>query len=80
MLRDEAPQANPAKLEQLLSAAYALISPELQQVSLPDFPVDSLQAAALILVSLLNDVIKLEEGASAPKICMITCVCYLFFG
>ncbi|XP_075977606.1 von Willebrand factor A domain-containing protein c12.2 [Anticarsia gemmatalis] len=49
VLQEEAPQVDPVKLEQLLSAAYALISPELQQVSLPDFPVDSLQAAALIL-------------------------------
>ncbi|XP_072949521.1 von Willebrand factor A domain-containing protein 8 [Epargyreus clarus] len=48
-LRDEAPGVDPAKLEQLLSAAYALISPELQQISLPDFPVDNLHAAALIL-------------------------------
>lgn len=51
VLKDEAPRVDPVKLEQLLSAAYALISPELQQVTLPDFPVDSLQAAALILVS-----------------------------
>ncbi|KAJ8722262.1 hypothetical protein PYW08_004664 [Mythimna loreyi] len=49
VLRDEAPRVDGTKLEQLLSAAYALISPELQQVSLPDFPVDSLQSAALIL-------------------------------
>ncbi|KAL0838604.1 hypothetical protein ABMA28_016694 [Loxostege sticticalis] len=49
VLREEAPNADPVKLEQLLSAAYALISPELQQVSFPDFPVDSLLAAALIL-------------------------------
>ncbi|KAI8437077.1 hypothetical protein MSG28_010437 [Choristoneura fumiferana] len=48
-LKEEAPTVDQAKLEQLLSAAYALISPELQQVSLPDFPVDSLQAATLIL-------------------------------
>ncbi|CAG5045403.1 unnamed protein product [Parnassius apollo] len=48
-LRQEAPQVDPVKLEKLLSAAYALISPELQQISLPDFPIDSLQAAALIL-------------------------------
>ncbi|KAF9801629.1 hypothetical protein SFRURICE_012201 [Spodoptera frugiperda] len=49
VLKDEAPRVDAVKLEQLLSAAYALISPELQQVTLPDFPVDSLQAAALIL-------------------------------
>ncbi|XP_063891843.1 von Willebrand factor A domain-containing protein 8 [Helicoverpa armigera] len=49
VLKDEAPRVDSVKLEQVLSAAYALISPELQQVSLPDFPVDSLQAAALIL-------------------------------
>lgn len=52
VLKDEAPRVDAVRLEQLLSAAYALISPELQQVTLPDFPVDSLQAAALILVSL----------------------------
>ncbi|CAH0692016.1 unnamed protein product [Spodoptera exigua] len=49
VLKEEAPRVDGVKLEQLLSAAYALISPELQQVTLPDFPVDSLQAAALIL-------------------------------
>ncbi|XP_013194318.1 von Willebrand factor A domain-containing protein 8 [Amyelois transitella] len=48
-LKEEAPRADPAKLEQLLSAAYALISTELQTVRLPDFPVDSLHTAALIL-------------------------------
>ncbi|KAJ0176447.1 hypothetical protein K1T71_007626 [Dendrolimus kikuchii] len=48
-LKEEAPKVDPAKLEQLLSVAYALISPELQQVSLPDFPVDSLHSVALIL-------------------------------
>ncbi|KAM3957572.1 von Willebrand factor A domain-containing protein c12.2 [Aphomia sociella] len=49
VLKEEAPQVNASKLEELLSAAYALISPELQLVSLPDFPVDNLQAAARIL-------------------------------
>ncbi|XP_034832345.1 von Willebrand factor A domain-containing protein 8 [Maniola hyperantus] len=48
-LKDDAPQVDTKKLEQVLSAAYALISPELQQISLPDFPVDNLYAAALIL-------------------------------
>ncbi|XP_053609608.1 von Willebrand factor A domain-containing protein 8 [Plodia interpunctella] len=48
-LKEEVTEVNTAKLEELLSAAYALISPELQMVRLPDFPVDSLQAAALIL-------------------------------
>ncbi|XP_013145286.1 PREDICTED: von Willebrand factor A domain-containing protein 8 [Papilio polytes] len=48
-LREEAFQVDSSKLEQLLSAAYALVSPELQQISLPDFPIDSLHAAALIL-------------------------------
>ncbi|XP_039753023.1 von Willebrand factor A domain-containing protein 8 [Pararge aegeria] len=48
-LKDDAPQVDTRKLEQVLSAAYALISPELQQISLPDFPVDNLYAAALIL-------------------------------
>ncbi|XP_045536521.1 von Willebrand factor A domain-containing protein 8 [Papilio machaon] len=48
-LREEAPKVDSVKLEQLLSAAYALVSPELQQISLPDFPIDSLHAAALIL-------------------------------
>ncbi|CAH0398204.1 unnamed protein product [Chilo suppressalis] len=55
-LKEAAPQAEPVKLEQLLSAAYALISPELQQVSLPDYPVDSLQASAL----------KLERNPGIP--------------
>ncbi|XP_028166963.1 von Willebrand factor A domain-containing protein 8-like [Ostrinia furnacalis] len=49
VLKEECPHVDSVKLEQLLSAAYALISPELQQVSLPDFPIDSLQAAARIL-------------------------------
>ncbi|CAG9561698.1 unnamed protein product [Danaus chrysippus] len=48
-LKEHAPNVDPIKLEKLLSAAYALISPELQQISLPDFPVDNLYAAALIL-------------------------------
>ncbi|CAG4971078.1 unnamed protein product [Colias eurytheme] len=49
MLKEEAPRVDPTKLEQLMSAAYALISPELQQVSLPDFPIDNLHTAAYIL-------------------------------
>lgn len=48
-LQESAPGANTEKLEQLLSAAYALISPELQQVKLPDFPIDNLHVAAAIL-------------------------------
>ncbi|CAH2048800.1 unnamed protein product, partial [Iphiclides podalirius] len=48
-LREEAPGVDATKLEQLLSAAYALASPKLQQISLPDFPIDSLHAAARIL-------------------------------
>ncbi|XP_059052100.1 von Willebrand factor A domain-containing protein 8 [Achroia grisella] len=49
LLKEDAPNVNVAKLEHLLEAAYALISPELQMVNLPDFPVDNLHAAALIL-------------------------------
>lgn len=56
-LREEAPQVDSSKLEQLLSAAYALVSPELQQISLPDFPIDSLHAAALILVLALSTIV-----------------------
>ncbi|XP_023941851.1 von Willebrand factor A domain-containing protein 8 [Bicyclus anynana] len=48
-LKEDAPKVDTKKLEQVLSAAYALISPELQEISLPDFPVDNLYAAALIL-------------------------------
>ncbi|CAH0715327.1 unnamed protein product, partial [Brenthis ino] len=48
-LKENAPRVDTTKLEQLLSAAYAFISPELQQISLPDFPVDNLNVAALIL-------------------------------
>lgn len=50
VLKEDAPNADQTKLEQLMSAAYALVSPELLQISLPDFPVDSLHVAALILV------------------------------
>lgn len=49
VLKEDAPNADQTKLEQLMSAAYALVSPELLQISLPDFPVDSLHVAALIL-------------------------------
>ncbi|GBP05227.1 von Willebrand factor A domain-containing protein 8 [Eumeta japonica] len=48
-LREEAPNADPTKLEALMSAAYALVSPEVQQVTLPDFPIDSLHMAARVL-------------------------------
>ncbi|XP_045483883.1 von Willebrand factor A domain-containing protein 8 [Pieris rapae] len=48
-LKEEVPGVDTTKLEQVMSAAYALISPELQEVSLPDFPIDNLHAAALIL-------------------------------
>ncbi|KAG7308434.1 hypothetical protein JYU34_005640 [Plutella xylostella] len=48
-LSSAAPGAPPARLEQLVAVAYALTSPELQQVSLPDFPLENLHAAAGIL-------------------------------
>ncbi|VVC90828.1 unnamed protein product [Leptidea sinapis] len=53
-LMSEMPSVDSAKLEQLMSAAYALISTELQQVSLPDFPIDNIHAAATVLAKIPN--------------------------
>jgi len=41
------------KLSQLLSCAHALITQEAIAIGLPDFPLDSLSSAALILVNFL---------------------------
>ncbi|XP_046400469.1 von Willebrand factor A domain-containing protein 8 [Ischnura elegans] len=48
-LRDLCPNLDEARLSQLLSTAYALLSPESASLSLPDFPTDALPAAAKLL-------------------------------
>ncbi|XP_041978858.1 von Willebrand factor A domain-containing protein 8 [Aricia agestis] len=53
-LTSELPRVDSNKLERVLSAAYALTSTELQQISLPDFPIDNLHAAAAILEKVPN--------------------------
>lgn len=52
-LRNLAPNVDAGKLSQLLSCAHALITQEAIAIGLPDFPLDSLSAAALILVNFL---------------------------
>ncbi|XP_050455261.1 von Willebrand factor A domain-containing protein 8 [Cataglyphis hispanica] len=49
ILRNLAPNVDSRKLSQLLSCAHALISQEAITIGLPDFPLDSLSSAALIL-------------------------------
>ncbi|XP_020295442.1 von Willebrand factor A domain-containing protein 8 isoform X2 [Pseudomyrmex gracilis] len=49
ILRSLAPNVDTGKLSQLLSCAHALVTQEAVTVGLPDFPLDSLSAAALIL-------------------------------
>ncbi|XP_017778440.1 PREDICTED: von Willebrand factor A domain-containing protein 8 [Nicrophorus vespilloides] len=48
-LKTIAPGASVAKLEQLLSAAFGLISKESSALGLPDFPIDNLPFAAKLL-------------------------------
>ncbi|XP_014486715.1 PREDICTED: von Willebrand factor A domain-containing protein 8 [Dinoponera quadriceps] len=48
-LKNLAPNVDAGKLSQLLSCAHALISQEAVTIGLPDFPLDSLPSAALIL-------------------------------
>lgn len=48
-LRGIAPTAPQEKLELLLSTAYAILSKESVSLGLPDFPIDNLPVAALIL-------------------------------
>ncbi|RLU26772.1 hypothetical protein DMN91_000569 [Ooceraea biroi] len=49
VLRNLAPNADAGKLSQLLSCAHALVTQEAFTIGLPDFPLDSLSSAALIL-------------------------------
>lgn len=51
ILRNLAPNVDAGKLSQLLSCAHALITQEAITIGLPDFPLDSLSSAALILVN-----------------------------
>lgn len=53
-LQNLAPTAPAANLEQLLSAAFALVSKDSQTLGLPDFPIDNLTYAAKILVKRYN--------------------------
>lgn len=48
-LQQIAPSASKDKLEKILSCAFALLSKESSTLGLPDFPVDNLPLAALIL-------------------------------
>lgn len=49
-LKNLAPTVDVGKLSQLLSCAHALITQEAFAIGLPDFPLDNLSSAALILV------------------------------
>ncbi|XP_074033568.1 von Willebrand factor A domain-containing protein c12.2 isoform X2 [Leptinotarsa decemlineata] len=48
-LRNLAPSASPDKLEKIIACAFALLSKESLSIGLPDFPLDNLPLAALIL-------------------------------
>lgn len=50
-LKTLAPSVSEAKLQLILSAAFAILSKEGAAQGLPDFPIDNLSAAALILVN-----------------------------
>lgn len=50
-LQESHPKIDSSKLSQLVSCAHALLSSESEALSLPDFPADSLQAAAKLLVT-----------------------------
>ena len=49
-LRQLAPNVDPAQISQLVSCCYSLLSPESLSLGLPDFPADSLSAAAKLMV------------------------------
>ncbi len=57
ILFSDFPSTNAKKMEQLLSCAYSLNSPESKAIGLPDFPVDNLQYTAKILVRQFNKVL-----------------------
>ncbi|XP_033322690.2 von Willebrand factor A domain-containing protein c12.2 [Megalopta genalis] len=48
-LKSLAPGADPGKLSQLLSCAHALVTEEAVSLGLPDFPLDNLTSAAVIM-------------------------------
>ncbi|XP_011166750.2 von Willebrand factor A domain-containing protein 8 isoform X1 [Solenopsis invicta] len=48
-LRNLAPNVDAGKLSQLLSCAHALVTQEAVTIGLPDFPLDNLSSAALIM-------------------------------
>lgn len=50
-MQEYAPNASPSCLNDLLSAATALLAPESIALGLPDFPADSLPLAAKLLVN-----------------------------
>jgi len=52
VLRNLAPNVDTGKLSQLLSCAHALVTQEAVTIGLPDFPLDNLSSAALIMVIL----------------------------
>lgn len=49
-LKSLAPHVDGATLSQLLSCCHALITEEAVSLGLPDFPLDNLSSAAIILV------------------------------
>lgn len=50
-MKNIAPSAPPEQLENLLSGAFGLLSPEGIALGLPDFPIDNVLSAARIMVS-----------------------------
>lgn len=64
-LKKLVPNVNPAKLAQLLSCAYALVTQEAVSLGLPDFPLDNLFSAAIIMV---NDLLSLTSTYPATLV------------
>lgn len=64
VLKKLAPNVDAGKLSQLLSCAHALVSQEAVTIGLPDFPLDSLSSAALILV---NIVVSGNRSRTSPS-------------
>lgn len=60
-LRHLAPTAPQQKIEQLLSCSFALLSKESQGLGFPDFPVDNLPTAAIILVKTQRNPLNLYK-------------------
>lgn len=53
-MRNLVPNVDPGKLSQLLSCAHALVTEEAVSLGLPDFPLDNLPSAAVIMVNILS--------------------------